>query len=141
MSTVIPDASTSLGKRMRDRLSREIVIWLTTIGADGTPQPNPVWFLWDGEDTILTYNRSTANRVTHVRSRPRVSLNFDGNGQGGDIMVFTGDAELLPDFPPAHENRAYTEKYAERLRSAFNGPEDFAAKYPIALRIKITRAR
>jgi predicted pyridoxine 5'-phosphate oxidase superfamily flavin-nucleotide-binding protein len=25
------------------------VIWLTTVDADGTPHPNPVWILWDGD--------------------------------------------------------------------------------------------
>src|SRR5882724_4677941 len=67
---VLPDPSTTFGKRVRDRLAKETVIWLTTVGADGTPQPNPVWFLWEGEDTILVYNRTDANRVTHVRRAP-----------------------------------------------------------------------
>src|SRR5260221_12706454 len=101
---VLPDPSTTFGKRVRDRLAKEIVIWLTTVGADGTPQPNPVWYLWEGEDTILVYNRTGAHRINHVKARPQVSLNFDGNGQGGEIVVFTGTAELLADFPLAHEH-------------------------------------
>jgi PPOX class probable F420-dependent enzyme len=138
---VLPDPSTTFGKRVRDRLAKEIVIWLTTVGADGTPQPNPVWFLWEGEDTILVYNRPDANRITHVRTRPRVALNFDGNGLGGEITVLTGTAELLEDFPLAHENEPFAEKYAERTASAFEGAEDFARKYPVAMRIRITRVR
>ena len=38
---VLPDPSTTFGKRVRERLAEEIVVWLTTVGADGTPQPNP----------------------------------------------------------------------------------------------------
>ena len=138
---VLPDASTMFGKRVRDRLAQEIVLWLTTVGADGTPQPNPVWFLWEGEDTILTYNRADAKRVDHVKVRPRVSLNFDGNGQGGEIIVMTGTAEVLADFPLAHEHEQYTEKYAEQTARVFEGAEDFARKYPVAMRIRITNLR
>jgi PPOX class probable F420-dependent enzyme len=138
---VLPDPSTTFGKRVRDRLAQEIVIWFTTVGADGAPQPNPVWFLWEGEDTILTYNRADANRVSHVKVRPRVSLNFDGNGQGGEIVVMSGTAEVLEDFPLAHEHEPYAAKYAEQTARVFEGAEDFARKYPVAMRIRITHVR
>lgn len=138
---IFPDPSTTAGKRVRERLSGEIVLWLTTVGADGTPQPNPVWFLWEGGDSILTYNRADANRVTHVKHRPRVSLNFDGNGGGGDIVVMTGEAELLEDFPPADQYKPYADKYAEQTRRSFGGVENFARKYPVPMRIRITRVR
>ena len=138
---VLPDASTITGRRVRERLEKEIVLWLTTVGADGTPQPNPVWFLWEGEDTILIYNRADANRLNHVRARPRVALNFDGNGRGGEIVVLTGDAELLEDFPLAHEHPPYAQKYAEEANRVFGGSANFAHKYPVAMRVRITRVR
>lgn len=87
MTDVLPDESSTFGQRVRARLRDESLIWLTTTGADGTPQPNPVWFLWDGADTLIVYNRADARRHEHVAVRPRVSLNLDGNGQGGDIVV------------------------------------------------------
>jgi len=138
---VLPSPNTTFGGRVRERLSAEIVLWLTTVGADGTPQPNPVWFLWEGGDSLLVYNRADAHRLKHVRSRPRVALNFDGNGQGGDIIVLTGDAELVDDVPPANEHRAYAEKYTEQIARIFGTPENFASEYPIAMRIHLTRVR
>jgi PPOX class probable F420-dependent enzyme len=138
---VFPDPSTTLGRRVRERLASEVAAWLTTMGADGTPQPNPVWFLWEGEDTVLVYNRADAKRVDHVRARPRVSLHFDANGQGGDIQVLTGTAEVLDRFPPAHEHKAFAEKYAERTAQVFGSTEEFARKYPIPMRIRIERVR
>jgi len=138
---VLPDPSTTFGKRVRERLAEEIVLWLTTVGADGTPQPNPVWFLCEGEDTILVYNRTGANRINHVKARPRVLLNFDGNGQGGDIVVLTGAAELLEGFPLAHEHEPFAQKYAEETARVFESTEDFARKYPVAMRIRIGRVR
>lgn len=138
---VLPDPSSTFGKRVRERLAKEIVMWLTTVGADGTPQPNPVWFLWEGEDTILIYNRAGAKRLGHVRARPQVSLNFDGNGHGGDIVVLTGEAEVLEGFPLAHEHPPYVEKYAMDAARVFGNTENFAHKYPVAMRVRISRVR
>lgn len=115
-------------------------MWLTTVGADGTPQPNPVWFLWDG-NSVLTYNRRDAARVAHVPKRPRVSLNFDGDRKGGEIMVITGDARLAPDGPPPHQVPAYVDKYRERMIRVTGSLEGFSSRYPVAIRIYPTRLR
>lgn len=138
---VFPDPAGTFGRRVRERLAQEIVLWLTTVGADGTPQPNPVWFLWEGGNSVLVYNRADANRLTHVRTRPRVALNFDGNGRGGDVVVMAGTAEILEDFPPADAYEPYVAKYAEDMARVSGSAANFAARYPVALRIEITRVR
>jgi PPOX class probable F420-dependent enzyme len=139
-TNVLPDPSTPFGERVRTRLRDDTIAWLTTVGDDGTPQPNPIWFLWDGE-TFLVYNRADAHRLRHVRARPRVSLNLDGNGTGGDIVVVTGRAEVVEGEPPAHEVPDYVAKYGARIRAIAGSPEAFAAVYPVALRIHPTRVR
>jgi Pyridoxamine 5'-phosphate oxidase len=76
-SEVIPDRATAYGERVRRRLTEEMTIWLTTVGRDGTPQPNPVGFLWDRGDSLLTYSQTEARRLANIRRQPLVSLNFD----------------------------------------------------------------
>ena len=134
-SNLLPDPSTPFGQRTRERLRNDVVVWLTTVGDDGTPQPNPVWFLWDDEGFVI-YNVSTAQRLRHVRARPRVSLNFDGNGRGGDILVITGVAELADDEPPCDQVPAYIAKYGERMTAISGSPEKFGRAYPVALRVR-----
>ena len=95
MAFQLPDPSTPFGERVARRLGDERLMWLTTVDANGTPQPTPVWFLWDeATSTFLIYSRSDAKRLEHLQRNPRVGLNFDGNGSGGDIIVFTGVAEV-----------------------------------------------
>jgi PPOX class probable F420-dependent enzyme len=140
MTSVLPSPSTSFGERVERRLHEERVIWLTTVGADGTPQPNPVWFLWDGI-TILIYSLPDAARLAHLKRNPKVALHFDGNGQGGDIVIMTGEARISQDDPPADQLSPYAEKYRDSLARGFGTPAAFAAKYSVALRITPTKVR
>lgn len=138
--SVLPPAGSPFGERVRRRLESEPVIWLTTVGSDGTPQPNPVWFLWEGE-TLLIYSRSDAARVAHIRRRPRVSLNFDGDGEGGNIAVIVGDAEIEGQAPSAGDNAPYAGKYRDHILRIGHDPISFARAYPVAIRVRPSKVR
>jgi PPOX class probable F420-dependent enzyme len=137
--TVIPDGD--FGERAARRLRDEKVIWLTTVGNDGTPQPNPVWFLWDGEDELLVYNRRDAKRLAHVAARPEVALHLDGDGRGGNIVVLAGTARIDADLPAAHENPKYVGKYGDDMARVSGTEAEFGAADPVAVRIAVRRVR
>jgi PPOX class probable F420-dependent enzyme len=142
MTFQLPDPSTPFGERVARRLHDERVIWLTTVDAKGTPQPTPVWFLWDeASSTFLIYSRSDAKRLLHLQQNPRVALNFDGNGLGGDIIVFTGHAQISPDDLPADQLPAYLEKYRDFIARLYPTPAQFASIYSVALRMHPTALR
>jgi hypothetical protein len=69
--SALPDSGSEFGERVRRRLREEQVIWITTVGKDGTPQPNPVGFLFQDDHSI--YNMVNANRIRHVADRPQVA--------------------------------------------------------------------
>ena len=140
MGSIMPDPSTPFGERVVRRLRDEHLIWLTTVGADGTPHPNPVWFLWDGE-SFLIYSLPDAARLPHIERNPRVSLNLDGNGRGGDIIVIAGDARISRDDPPGDEVPEYTEKYKEFIARSFGTAAEFARRYSVAIRVTPTKVR
>jgi PPOX class probable F420-dependent enzyme len=134
------DPHTPSGARAIARLTDEKIIWLTTVRANGQPQTSPVWFLYeDGE--FLIYSLPGTARTANLDANPRVSLNLDGNGEGGDIVAIEGTARVDTDAPPSSEVAAYQEKYASMI--ARNGwtPESFAADYPHAIRITPVRSR
>lgn len=141
MSTILPDPTTPFGERVARRLREDPVIWLTTVAEDGTPQPNPVWFLWD-HDEILVYNLLDAKRLEHIAHNPHVSLNFDGNGRGGDIIVIIGQARVTTQQdPPPDQFPPYVEKYKDFIARSFKTPENFASRYPTPIRIIPTKVR
>jgi PPOX class probable F420-dependent enzyme len=118
-----------------------MVIWFTSVGPDGTPQPNPVWFLWDGADSVLVYNRPLALRLRHIAAGPRVTLNLDGDGKGGDIIVLSGNAALAPDAAAADGNAAYLAKYGDAMARVSGTAAGFAADYPVALVVRLDKVR
>jgi PPOX class probable F420-dependent enzyme len=139
--SALPEANTAFGERVRRRLREEQTMWITTVGQDGTPQPNRVGFLFEDDDSILIDNMVTANRLSHVGDRPRVALHFDDDSAGGDIVVFTGTAHRADDVPPPHENPAFLAKYGDSLLRVSENAEAFGTKFPVPLRIEITRTR
>ena len=136
MTFQLPDPSTPFGERVARRLREDRLIWFTTVDAKGTPQPTPVWFLWDETNsTILIYSRADAKRLEHLQRNSRVALNFDGNGTGGDIIVITGEAQVSTDDPPADRLPIYVEKYRAFIARGYTTAEAFAAIYSVPLRI------
>jgi PPOX class probable F420-dependent enzyme len=134
------DTESAFGKRAQQRLRDTKVGWLVTTGGDGTPQPVPVWFLWDGDASFLLYSRPATAKLRNIGARPRVALHLDGNGEGGDIVVVLGDAAVTDD-PPASDVPAYVEKYGAFISRNSWTPESFAADYSVPVRIEATRLR
>lgn len=137
--TSIPDGA--FGDRVRQHLEMDKVAWLTTVGSSGTPQPNPVWFLWEQPATVLVYNRPDAKRLGHIERNTHVSLNFAGNGRGGDIVVITGIARVASGREAPNENAAYLAKYRADAIRVSGDPEAFAQAYSVPLEIEIRRVR
>jgi PPOX class probable F420-dependent enzyme len=137
---VLPAPDTAFGKRVRRRLRDEQVIWLTTVGADGTPHPNPVWFWWDSGE-ILVYTRPGAHRLAHIRARPPVALHFNGNERGGNIVVLRGAARIDDQAPPAHRSRGYASKYRSGMVRVSGSATAFSEDYSVPIRIQVTGIR
>jgi PPOX class probable F420-dependent enzyme len=138
----LPDPTTPFGERVARRLHDEPLIWLTTVDGKGMPQPTPVWFLWDAATaTFLVYSQTDAKRLAHIQQNPKVALNFDGDGSGGDIIVFTGTAQISSADPSADQLPTYVEKYGALIARLFTIPENFASMYSVALRIHPSAVR
>ena len=137
---MIVDEGTELGARAAAHLRDEVVVWMTTVSPRGAPLPMPVWFLWEGGESVRMFSRDGA-RVRNLGANPNVSLNFPGDGRGGDIVVLSGRATIDRDGPPALEAGAYLEKYADDIRRIGHTPETFGEAYPVPVRIELTKLR
>ena len=132
------DLTTELGVRATKRLKDEYVVWLTTVSSNSTPQPNPVWFYWDGK-TLLMYSQPSAHKVKNIARNPRVSVNFQANDAGEDIIVLTGTASLLKN-PPQHDPR-YLQKYRDLIPKIGLTPQSLAASYSVLITVTPNKLR
>jgi PPOX class probable F420-dependent enzyme len=134
------DESTEFGARVARHLREEIVVWMTTVTPAGSPLPRPVWFVWDGAESVVMYSRP-GPRVRNIEANPRVALNFPGDGRGGDIVVLSGNAAIDNGAPPAGPADEYQAKYDEHIARIGMSPETFVQRYSVPVRIQLTRLR
>jgi PPOX class probable F420-dependent enzyme len=129
------DTSTEFGQRVAGHLEHDQVVWLTTVNPDQTPQPSPVWFLWDG-DTVLIYSQPGTPKLRNIGQRPRVSLNFNSTPNGADIVILTGDAWADTAAPPAKDVPAYITKYMRGLGEIGMSPDEWTMAYSVPVRVR-----
>lgn len=135
------DLATAFGKTADRRLRSERIAWLTTTSADGTPQPNAIWFLWDGE-TALMYSIPDQAKLKNIARNPRVSLNLDTRKSGDSVVIVTGEAAVDPNAPPLNKNRDYVAKYRTEMdRLGLGTPAKMAKEYSVAVRITPSKVR
>jgi PPOX class probable F420-dependent enzyme len=129
--------------QVRRRLKDEYFIWMTTVGTDLTPQPRPVWFVWEAATgSFLIYSQPDARKMAHIAQHPRVALHFNSDLSGdNDILVFLGDAHVDPDAPPPHKQRGYMRKYRDGIAGLGMSPEEMGREYSSAIRVVPTAVR
>jgi PPOX class probable F420-dependent enzyme len=134
------DTSTEFGARAQRRLRNETLAWLTTVSRDGTPQPNPVWFLWQ-DTSVLLYSEPAQAKLKNIARNPKVSLNLQADSRGDSVVVVLGEARVAEEEPPAHELREYAAKYSWGFEMLGLSGEEFSRKYSTPIRIRVVRVR
>jgi len=136
------DFNSKFGRTIKKHLKNQYFVWLTTVDAKGTPQPRPVWFIWE-EDSFLIFSQPNAYKVKHVKNNPKVSLHFNTTDNAGekDVIVFYGQASIDNKTLPAHKLPAYMRKYKTGILGLNATPKEFSEEYSTAIRIKPTEVR
>src|SRR5512140_3329279 len=105
------DTKKKLETKAKKLAKQEYIIWLTTVDSTNTPQPRPVWFIWD-KDSFLIFSQPHAHKVAHIRKNTSVSLHFNTDKTGDqDVIVYAGIASVDVTAKPAHKVSAYFKKY------------------------------
>ena len=125
---------------VEDRLRSEPIMWMTTVSPGGIPQPSPIWFWWKGTE-ILMFSKDNTARLTNLAANSSVSLNLDGDGQGGSVVVIEGTATIDRNHPPASDIPEYVEKYQDFLDRYGWTATGFSADYPVPILIQPNRLR
>jgi PPOX class probable F420-dependent enzyme len=122
------------------RISSDRVAWLTTITDRGAPASVPVWFVPDGDDLVV-FSTPQARKVSNIEQRPAVTLHFNSDPDGGDVVVITGMATTTQNQRPSAID-AYLDKY----EASITGPlgmtvDEIDQTYSTEIRIRPTHVR
>ncbi|HSG86744.1 MAG TPA: pyridoxamine 5'-phosphate oxidase family protein, partial [Candidatus Limnocylindrales bacterium] len=79
--------------QVRERLTRDIVGWLTTVSPDGRPQTAVISFLWDGHG-ILFYSQPNTAKIRNIALNRAVSFHLDCDPYGDHVVVVEGTARV-----------------------------------------------
>jgi len=135
------DLTSKFWRVVKEHLQNQYVIWLTTVDSNLTPQPRPVWFIWEA-NAFLIYSQAKAQKVKHIAKHPKVALHFNTDETGDKhVIVFIGQASIDANDLPAHEVPAYFEKYKDGIAALDMTPEEFSREYSTAIKITPTEVR
>lgn len=135
------DFTSDFGRVVKQHIDDQYAIWLTTVDSNLTPQPRPVWFVWEKE-SFLIFSQAKAHKVAQIKKNPKVALHFNTDESGDKhVIVFTGWASIDTGCPPAHLVPVYFEKYKEGIAEQGMTPEGFSREYSIPLRIHPAKVR
>jgi PPOX class probable F420-dependent enzyme len=122
------------------RIAEDEIVWLTTVTDSGAPAPNPVWFAPDGDDLVI-FSAPSAHKVRNIERRPKVTLHFNADAHGGDVVVITGEARVTYDRRPSALT-AYLDKYEPSITGPLGMTvEEIDRGYPTEIRVRPTRVR
>ena len=132
------DLAQSKHAHVDQRLRSDIIIWFTTVRADGRPHSVAVWFLWDGEQ-FLIFSRPKNQKVRNLHHNSNVVLALDNTANGSDVIVIEGTAELIDDPDVNTMIAAYEEKYGAELKAMGWTAASMAGDYSQGIRVKPTK--
>ena len=119
-------------------LSREPVVWMSTVRPDGAPHLVPIWFTWDG-NSLLVFSKPGAQKVRNLRANPVAMLALGEPEDDFDVALAEATVRLLDE--PAHElPAAHLAKYGERMAALGLSPDEFLATYSQVMVITPSRS-
>ena len=95
-----------------DLLERPIFTAFATVRADGAPQVNPMWFLWDaGAGRIKLTHTRTRHNYRYLQSEPRVALCMTDPDDQYRYLQVRGVVERVEDDPTGEFYNVLSERY------------------------------
>ncbi|MFN8591092.1 MAG: PPOX class F420-dependent oxidoreductase [Thermomicrobiales bacterium] len=115
-SSVIPAA-------YADLLESTALADVATIGPDGAPQNNPVWFGWDGQ--YLSFSQTTGRqKYRNVQREPRVALSIVDPANPYRYLEIRGVVERIDPDPDNAFINSMAKKYLNEDVYPWHQPDD-----------------
>jgi len=99
----------AIPEKYADLLDSTALAHIATLGPNGEPQVNPVWFDWDGEH-ILFSQTTTRQKFKNVKRNPRIALSIVDPENPYRYLEVRGNVVRIDDDP----DKAFIDKMAQK---------------------------
>ena len=107
----------------RDLLESTALVHVATLGPDGEPQNNPVWFDWDGEHVLFSQTR-TRQKYRNLGRDPRIAFSLVDPDNPYRYLEIRGEVARVEDDPGNDFINAMAKKYMGVDKYPFHQPGD-----------------
>lgn len=106
-----------------DLLHSTALAHVATVGPNGEPQSNPVWFGWDGERLMFSQT-TTRQKYRNVKREPRISLSIVDPENPYRYLEIRGEVVEIEDDPDNAFINAMSKKYMDKDPYPWHQPGD-----------------
>jgi PPOX class probable F420-dependent enzyme len=118
-------------ERYRDILASKALGHLATIGADGRPQVNPVWFIADGQYVHISVKAETT-KYRNLRANPAAAMSVADLDEADRYVEIRGDAVEFE----LYDTLAWVNQLARKYTGAdYTKGTDGEHRYKVTVRI------
>ena len=118
-------------ERYQDILESTALGHLATIGLNGRPQVNPVWFLSDRQYVYLSVKPETV-KYRNLRANPAVAMSVGDRSRPNRYLEVRGEVVAFE----LYETLAWVNHLARKYTGAdFTGGRDGEPRYKVTIRI------
>lgn len=114
---------TRIPQGYEDILQSATFMHVATLGPNGEPQNNPVWFGWDGERVKFSQTK-TRQKTKNIGREPRVALSFIDPENPYRYLEIRGTVEEIEEDPDNDFINAMAKKYLGLDEYPYHQPGD-----------------
>ncbi len=115
--------SSRIPEGYEDLLETTALVHVATIGPDGEPQNNPVWFDWDGEHVKFSQTK-TRQKYRNVSRDPRLALSIVDPENPYRYIEIRGEVTKVEEDPDNDFINAMANKYLGLDEYPYHQPGD-----------------
>jgi PPOX class probable F420-dependent enzyme len=120
-----------VAERYQDILASKALGHLATIGSDGEPQVNPVWFIADSRFVYLSVKPETV-KYRNLRANPAVAMSIEDPDNADRYLEVRGEVVEFELF----ETLVWVHELAHKYTGAdFTKGQDGEQRYKVTIRI------
>lgn len=122
-----------------DLLERPLIAHLATIRSDGTPQSNPMWFMWrDGR--ILMTHTTTRHKYRQLQHEKRVAISICDDRDTYRYLEIRGVVERIDTDPGAAFYELLKARYGSAIQTVDAEERVIVVVKPIAFQTRASRS-